>query len=569
MIAVTYPWRDVEVYSHDGQSTLGEFTCGNSSVMTADNNSLYFIDQNNKEIILINVENNEEQTIIPLAIDLTRNADISYDDGTIYICDVSGIHLKKDGGSIFETILDGNQGSLGMPSYELHDFIPGPQNDYYYVLWKNMDASDVVIKHVYFDENASILPEEELSIFSVEDNRTIRQAISTFRQSHPDININYRVANPNRKRIYTYGLKDPEATVTLQDQINALNTELLSDRGADILIMDELPMDSYIEKGVLEDMSDIFKPMIKNGELLENIAEDFMVNDKIYTMPVRIKLPLIYGNSEAVKAAESMEKLAAYAKDSTDIPLLRESNHRAMTAWFLLLYYNQILNEENEIDEELLIRFLEDVNIVAANIGASDDAPIDWMNSIKGTEMGYWIAGVVNVHKKLTQVNIEELTGFMEFATPIAAAGKWQGTFDVVNNTYRANTLVGLNSAGNNKELAKEFIQHLFSMDIQGAELYDGFPVNTSVLELLILKNNEMGTYSVGDGSYSISAAYPSLENRKLIYEYIKALERPMENDSIMIDMILDEAERYLRGDISVNQAVDNILAGINTYLSE
>jgi hypothetical protein len=36
-----------------------------------------------------------------------------------------------------------------------------------------------------------------------------------------------------------------------------------------------------------------------------------------------------------------------------------------------------------------------------------------------------------------------------------------------------------------------------------------------------------------------------------------------------MMDMILDEAERYLRGDITAEQAASNAVAGINLYLSE
>lgn len=40
-------------------------------------------------------------------------------------------------------------------------------------------------------------------------------------------------------------------------------------------------------------------------------------------------------------------------------------------------------------------------------------------------------------------------------------------------------------------------------------------------------------------------------------------------NDMTMMDMILDEAERYLRGDITVEQATSNIVAGIRLYLSE
>jgi ABC-type glycerol-3-phosphate transport system substrate-binding protein len=568
MIAVTYVWREGEIYSPDGQSTVGEFTCGYPSAMTARGNYLYFVDENNSKILKFDVEKNEELAFVPLEIDISNDGIIRYDGDTIYICDKSGIHLKKDGGSIMETLFEGSQGALGAPSINLYDFIIGSKDDYYYMLQEDYGGPVSIIKHVYFDENASILPEEELSIFSLEECNTIRHAIISFQQSHPGIRINYRVANMNSKAVYTYGLKDPNANVTLQDQINALNTELLADKGADIIVLDGLPIDSYLEKGVLEDMGDIFNPMIKNDELLSNIANDFVRGKKVYTMPVRIKVPIIYGSSQAIEAAKSLEELAAYAKISPDTPLLNPSNYRAMAAWFLFLYYNEILNDVNEIDQVLLLGFLENINIIATNIEASDDVPIDWMNSAKGTTVGYWVSGIMNVHKKITQANIDEAFGILDFSVPIEAIKNLNGAFSVVNNTYRANTLVGINDGGSNKALAKEFVQYLFSEEVQKEVLLDGFPINKLAMEDLVVRNSDT-TSSIGDMDYSILATYPSLQKRELIYEQIKALERPMENDMTMIDMILGEAERYLRGDISAQQAVDNTLGSINTYLAE
>ena len=566
MIAATYNWREVEIYSADGQSTAGEFKSGYPSAMTAWGNDLYFVDENNSKILKLDVEKNEEQASIPLEIEITDKGLFEYDGSAAYVCDVTGIHLNKDGSSIWETIVAGSQCSLGMPSLELFDFMLGTEDDYYFLL---QDAEGRLIKHVYFNENASILPEAELSIFSLEDSKTIRQAISIFQQSHPDIKINFRVANLNRKKIYTYGIKDPEATVTLQDQINALNTELLSNKGADIIVLDGLPIDSYIEKGVLEDMGDIFNPMIKNEELLSNITDDYLHDKKVYTMPVRFKLPIIYGAGEAVDAAKSLEELANYTESNKDIPLLNPSNYRAMTAWFLLLYYNQILNDANKVDQALLLDFLENTNIIATNIEASEDAPIDGMGSAKGAIIGYWVTGIINVHKKLTQANIEEVDGIFDFATPMEAVKKWNGTFAVINNTYRANTLVGINSTSSNKDLAKEFIHFLFTEEIQSEALLDGFPINRLALEDWIDRNENNSSFSVGDSDYHIVATYPTVQARELIYKEIKALERPMENDSTLIDMILNEAERYLRGDITAEQAVDNTLGSINTYLSE
>lgn len=103
-----------------------------------------------------------------------------------------------------------------------------------------------------------------------------------------------------------------------------------------------------------------------------------------------------------------------------------------------------------------------------------------------------------------------------------------------------------------NKKLAKEFVQLLFSEEVQSADLNDGFVVNKAAMEELVDKDNDI-VQSAGGEDYMIYAEYPTLEDRKAIYEQIKSLEGPMENDMTMIDMILDEAERYLRGDRSLH----------------
>mgnify|MGYP002243277550 CR=1 FL=1 len=56
-------------------------------------------------------------------------------------------------------------------------------------------------------------------------------------------------------------------STTVSDTIRALNTELLGGNGADLLVLDGLPAESYIEKGILEDMKDFLSPMIASGEL--------------------------------------------------------------------------------------------------------------------------------------------------------------------------------------------------------------------------------------------------------------------------------------------------------------
>lgn len=126
---------------------------------------------------------------------------------TTYICNANGIHLNKEGATIWETILDGSMSSLSMPTCNPIDFIIGTDNDYYIVLFNNDDRGKI-IKYVYYDENISSECSAELTIFSIDDNLTIRQAAIIFQNTHPDVRVNYTGTSYCRADIKKCGRQD-------------------------------------------------------------------------------------------------------------------------------------------------------------------------------------------------------------------------------------------------------------------------------------------------------------------------------------------------------------------------
>ena len=53
-----------------------------------------------------------------------------------------------------------------------------------------------------------------------------------------------------------------------EDAIDTLNTQLLNKEGPDLLLLDDLPVDSYIERGVLEDLTDYVEGLVSDGTIL-------------------------------------------------------------------------------------------------------------------------------------------------------------------------------------------------------------------------------------------------------------------------------------------------------------
>ena len=112
----------------------------------------------------------------------------------------------------------------------------------------------------------------------------------------------------------------PEGTaVTRDDAIRTLNAELLSGNGPDVLVLDGLPVENYIEQGMLLDLSSVVQPMLDSGALLPNVASSFAEAGSIPAVPTRFLLPTLWGE---VSGVETLADMAAWAQANPDaLPL--------------------------------------------------------------------------------------------------------------------------------------------------------------------------------------------------------------------------------------------------------
>ena len=89
--------------------------------------------------------------------------------------------------------------------------------------------------------------DKELLVYSLKKDRTIQQAVSAYQKEHNDVYVRYEV-----------GMSGDNG-LTAEDAVKALNTEIMAGKGPDVLCLDGLPLDSYLSKGMLADLSDTLK----------------------------------------------------------------------------------------------------------------------------------------------------------------------------------------------------------------------------------------------------------------------------------------------------------------------
>ena len=103
--------------------------------------------------------------------------------------------------------------------------------------------------------------------------------------------------------------------LTAEDAIKALNTEIMAGNGPDVIMLDGLPIESYLAKGMLEDLSENLKAAEEKEEFFDNITRVYEQDGKIYAIPTRFLIPLLMGNEEFVSNIQDLSSLSAVMEE--------------------------------------------------------------------------------------------------------------------------------------------------------------------------------------------------------------------------------------------------------------
>lgn len=332
------------------------------------------------------------------------------------------------------------------------------------MVMRDINAQSTKLVCYSYDETIASVPDKQITVYSLKENKTIRQAISMFQKQRIDVKINYVVAMG-------------EEGGTAADYIRALNTELISGKGADVLILDGLPVDSYIQQGVLTDIGGLLKPMIDSGELNRNIVNAGIQDGKQYYMPVRYRIPIIMGKQSAVESAGSLANIISWIDGHEDEKYLSSNSYEALTRAFLELNYEFVFPDKTNLNQQNFNQFIENLKKLADNCIVSDE------NQNLMTDVRYmYQSDIISWIDKKCAASMDILENIHSIAAPSSVEKEYDGSVGTFNNMYVPSGLVGINSAGKEQEIAGEFVKLLFQDEVQGIDLGDGYPVKPEVV---------------------------------------------------------------------------------------
>lgn len=546
---------------------------------------------------------------------------------TLYYYTTLGLYAYDMKSEKADMIIDGAISTFGDNESQLMGFVEKGEKNFLAVFsdWSNSGLS--VINYTY-DPDIPSVPENQLVVYSLLENYTIRQAISSYAKEHPDTYVKYEI-----------GLNYGDGT-TQSDALKTLNTEIMAGNGPDVVILDGLTAESYIEKGLLEDMSDIINPLVEDGTIFKNIADAYTNDGKIYQIPTSFKYPILLGNKEDIDSVSDLNSLVELTKKlSTQTDKRIFENYFSPRSLVYLLYYlygNDWLNDDNTINEEALNNFFTKANEMYGYLQTNEEAYMKTMED-KYSQLEEYSEDFdmsvdseeyidEDVDGEYSEEDYEDLyavydlqyylnptiyaDSFLFDRSSSLAMGGLSGTYDygtmvtVLNNSpeisYKVLTrgeenifipsnIVGINAKGKNKDQAKEIVTSLLNGNSNDRYSSDGFSINVNKfndafsiekmkeegyeLELDEATNHyTQGTWGWSDefgNSKEVNILLPNDEDVSKLKGEIESLNVGTTVNTVLLTEVAKQFDSYAQGEISLEDAINTVLDNLDLYLSE
>lgn len=504
------------------------------------------------------------------------------EEGTVYFANQEGLYRYRAGGSVIEQLADGKLNSLAKPSISLFGMMALGDGSF---LLSVVDEMNPKLLHLVYDESIPTVPDTELKVYALKDNAEVQQAISMFQTRNPKYYVSLETGTSG------------EDAVTASDALRTLNTEIMAGNGPDVLILDGMPMDSYMEKGVLKDISGIYSELLQEDGLQENVTGIYQKDGAVYAVPSRFKVPVLVGDAETIAQIEDMDSLGSAAEqlraeDEETASILDVMNAYWLQKIFYGVYSPTLLAEDGTLDTQVLTDYMTELKMLFdLNYYSEDEKeyrmfteyndPYDFSAYISVQD---WVEGNI----KLQFVNLSSGYNLADLTSTCALKEGLDYRLAPASqkNVFIPATIVGVSAKSSQTEGAEEFVKFMLSEAAQSVNQGGGFPVNKKALDTELFADKLAAALSeeekiIGSAYYTTKdengvvkeftydTVLPEQAEIDRFKELIDSLDTPSLTDAVMEELSAEQAGKCITGEVTVEEAVSAVSQKMNLYLAE
>lgn len=519
---------------------------------------------------------NDEQSTDAQPADMGQETD----SPIIYLACRTGLYRYVWGGAVIEQIADGQMVALGDSQY----------NPYALQILDNEEFrvyfSGNYMVEMYYDETLPMRPSKELTVYSLEENGRVRYAGRLFQKEHPDVLVRYETG------------MDGDNAVSREDALKNLNTRILAGEVPDVIILDDIDMEQYAEKGVLKELDDFLVPYEEEGVLFQNIVEGMRMTEKnkIYGVPLTVDLPICFAEKKYLKDVQGLddivEGVGLAREDHPEGPIIDTPYQSNLFDIMIPLCLPAWTREDGSLDKESLTKFYQSANELwdLDSAGMSEDERLKWQQNLAEesddlTNIMFgqyediynfgetWIAlgylknawyGVTNLHIRME--NYRNDYSYYKKLEDEVVYGRMTGQ---AGNIYHARTITGLCEQSKEQELGEEFLELLLSDTMMQkwwleGQFDGGIPIRKDSLDSLLDINNRAFAEVKGWTANDISVVYkdyfwPTEEELQWLFDTMEESDCCYRTGTMLEDTVREAGYRVLDKELTPEEGAEEV----------
>lgn len=417
-------------------------------------------------------------------------------------------------------------------------------------------------------------------------DRFLTEAEQKFEAAHPDIDVQIEEIVPadtssgDKIMVKTgpggaAGGPKPE---DVDKYVNSVNTAIMSGNASDIIAVENLPVDKYVDKGLLADWNELAAgdSGFNKSDYYENIFNGVSNGNGWYGIPTSVSLDAMLGDASLLQRNGMDDRTWTWDQFVGLLEKTKEDGKYGIAnmepAQLLQLLaesvYGELVTKDGSsasFDAAAFRTYMENVKkLYDEGIATSEQMGMD-SSSFSRTNMA------------------NPLTAALKVGGESRDLLRPPGTGEDEGIPFKSNQVLALNAKSKAKDAAWAFVKYLLSDEMQSSLSLSNFPVHRAAVKNKLVETQQMlqnqGSGDSGGGKKMRiqlkgpdgQAITPELtdEDIQRVVDLMPSVGKYSNKDPKVMSMITEESAAYFSGSKSSDAVAKSLANRINTYLNE
>jgi multiple sugar transport system substrate-binding protein len=435
-----------------------------------------------------------------------------------------------------------------------------------------------------------------LTISVITKDKYLDAAVQLFQEQHPGTTIDVKeyTSNPlptgdDKNKMVKVG-ENPE---DVEKYVSSMNTQMMSGKGPDIMLLSPLPYEKYIDKNILVNLSEMMQSdaNFDINKYYTNILDAMKYNGNLYGLPLSVSLNVLQANKALLDKynikieddkwnwddfEQTAERIVESSKKDgvLDMYALSGMNGSMLISSLVSESYNKFVDKNKKaisfddrefIDLLNLAKSMIDKNYIDTDTSQGKMADI----ATRGNTVFSASKIMMHMDMMLAKQIFSEGVEFLKYPG--------EGT----DLSFTTNTLYGINNKSSNKTLAWEFLKFLTSDEMMSQASIMGLPVNKEAAEMAAQNALEISKKMNGNGDgkgkmvLSMNGQKVTL-NKPLTQDDVNVVQNLLSSankytkvDKQVLTIVQEETRSFFEGQKTADDTAKTIQDRVNTYINE